>query len=85
MFAGITLKFKQRELFIEKFVQNLAKGANGMANSVDPDQTASGAPLSDNLGSLQVQKHYRVLNMVKTPNVCISFIMHALNEAALTI
>ena len=36
MFAEITLKFKQRGLSIEKFVQK----ADGMANSVDPDQTA---------------------------------------------
>ena len=56
MFAVIILKFKQRGLSIEKFVQ--------LANSADPDQTApravcSGsalfakACLSENLGSLK--------------------------------
>ena len=36
-FAVIYLKFKQRNQILEYFVK---KDANGIANSVDPDQTA---------------------------------------------
>ena len=52
IFAVIYLKFKQRGKTLEYFFQN---GANGTANSEDPDETALFAQtyLSEILGLLQ--------------------------------
>ena len=55
IFAVIYLKFKQRGQTLRVFCQN---GANGIANSEDPDQTPPGSALfaqtylSENIGSL---------------------------------
>ena len=52
IFAVIYLKFKQRGKTLTVFCKN---GANGIANSEDPDQTAQ-TYLSVNLGSLRYSR-----------------------------